>query len=499
MSALLPHSTYTATALIWQTWRDAYAGGTTVKARGETYLARPAGMRRDAQYNAYKNRALWFGATERAVHGLTGAIFRKPPQLDIPTALITQLDDVTLTGVPFEAFAEELIRETLLMGRFGVLIDFSRPVISDQGIPVTNPVSRPYWVAYPTEEILNWRTAQLDGQTVLTLVVLREGLEERQGDFPSPEFFVTETVTQYRVLRLDEQGQYEVSLWREVPTALRRTAEPDVVMVDRWVPTRTGEPLTTIPFCFFSPFTLETNVEKSLMDALIASNYQYYRHSADYEHGLHLTALPTPWVTGYVDDKTELLIGSQAAWIIPDAAAKVGMLEFQGQGLQSHERAMEADINNMATLGARLLEGQPLVQETAAAVHQRSEGSESPLQALVMTASQGLTKLAQWHAWWANLTENPADPAILAQLNTDLTSSQADPTMVKTLMEALLSGTISFETWYWNLQRGELARPQVLVEDEQELIAIREAARPMPTGPTEGGGVSPLLRGTGRP
>ena len=75
------------------------------------------------------------------------------------------------------------------------------------------------------------------------------------------------------------------------------------------------------------------------------------------------------------------------------------------------------------------------------------------------------------------MTENPADPAIFVQLNTDLVGAQADPAMVKTLMEAFLSGTISFETWYWNLQRGELARPQTTVEDEQELIAIREAAR----------------------
>lgn len=490
MAVFSPHVTYSATESQWRAWRDAYLGGSAVKTRGELYLPRPAGMRRDTQYAAYKTRALWFGATERAVHGLTGTIFRKAPQVEIPSSLAPQLDDVTLTGVPFETFAEELVREIVLMGRFGVLIDFPRPVVTDQGIPVMDPLTRPYWVAYTTEEIVNWRTAQLAGQTVLTLVVLREGIEERQGDFPSPDFFVTKTVTQYRVLRLDEQGQYEVSLWREVPSAIRTTAVPDVILMDQYIPTRAGVPLPTIPFCFFAPFTLETDVEKSLLDALIAANYQYYRHSADYEHGLHLTALPTPYVTGYVDEKTEFLIGSQAAWIIPDAAAKVGMLEFQGQGLQSHERAMATDIQNMATLGSRLLEAPTAVAQTATEVLQRSAGSESPLQALILTASQGLTKLLQWHAWWANLTENLLDPAILVHLNMDLVSSQADPTLVKTLMEAMLSGTISFETWYWNLQRGELTRPEVTVEEEQELLAIREATR-APQMPAEGGGVSP--------
>ena len=119
-----------------------------------------------------------------------------------------------------------------------------------------------------------------------------------------------------------------------------------------------------------------------MLEALVEVNFQYYRHSADYEHGLHLTALPTPYITGYTPEGTTFEIGSATAWTIPNADATVGMLEFQGQGLQSHERALEMDIKNMAALGARLLEGAPLIPETATAILRRTEGSESPVQAL---------------------------------------------------------------------------------------------------------------------
>jgi hypothetical protein len=37
-------------------------------------------------------------------------------------------------------------------------------------------------------------------------------------------------------------------------------------------------------------------------------------------------------------------------------------------------------------------------------------------------------------------------------------------------MQAWQSGAISYETFYWNLQRGEIARPGIEVETERELI-----------------------------
>jgi hypothetical protein len=146
------------------------------------------------------------------------------------------------------------------------------------------------------------------------------------------------------------------------------------------------------------------------------------------------------------------------------------MLEFQGQGLQSHERAMETDMKNMAVLGARLLEGAPVVQETATAVLRRTGGSESPVHSLVGTVSIALTNALRTHAWWAGATELPDDPTVMMILSKDLVAAYIDPALLKTLMEMLLSGTISYETWYWNLQRGEVARPLVEVEEEQALI-----------------------------
>jgi hypothetical protein len=309
-----------------------------------------------------------------------------------------------------------------------------------------------------------------NGDTVLSLVVLKEILEEPTGDYPSPEFFVLRHLVQYRVLRLNEQGQYEVSLWREQPQ-VSRGSRPAIDFFAAWVPTRNGQPLPFIPFVF------DPLLRKSLLEALVEVNYQFYRHSADYEHALHLTARPTPYVTGYTSEATDLEIGGSVAWLIPEPTARVGMLEFLGAGLTPHEHALDADIKAMAGFGARLIEGQPLVPETATATLRRTEGAESPMQSLISDVSQRMTQALRWHAWWGGFTNDPADPAIRVDVNKDMLASPLEPTMLQQLVTTWLSGGMSFQTLYANLHRGELTRPGIVAEDEQTLIALEQAAR----------------------
>lgn len=499
MSVTTKHPQYEAYQDTWDALRAAYCGSGAIKSAtdlhhmtrgvkpaGTRYLPLPTGMTEE-QYAAYRDRARWLGATEHAVHGLTGAGFRREPQVQAPVAMERALEDITQTGVPLRTFAEQAVRETLLMGRFGLLVDFPKSeIVSDGRVVPPPPESRPYWVAWQAEDIINWRTMQRQGDTITSLVVLRECVSLPQGVFPSDDFFVTIEVTQYRVLRLNEAGVYEVSLWREVPQSVQR-GQPTMMLTDVWLPQRQGEPLDFIPFIFLGPFSLEPPVEKSLLESLVEINYLNYRHSADKEHGLHLMCLPTLIIFSNSEQPTEpLLYGSATALWIADNQGSAQMLKAT-DSMQPHEVAMAEDVKEMASLGARLLDTGPLVPETATAVLARTQGADSPMQALLRTASQGLTQALQIHAWWAGFTENVDDTALHLTLNTDLVATQMAPQMLQALTQALLQGTISYETWYYNLQQGEIARPMIPVEEEQELIVIQEAARPLALPPSLAG------------
>ena len=146
MSVTTKHQEYIDYKYTWETLRAAYVGSGAIKTApdrrvevrgvrmaGTKYLPRPLGMVRDEQYAAYRDRASWYAATERTVQGLTGAIFRREPVIEAPAILTPQLEDITQTGVPLRTFAERVVRETLLMGRFGVLVDFPQPVMALPG------------------------------------------------------------------------------------------------------------------------------------------------------------------------------------------------------------------------------------------------------------------------------------------------------------------------------------------------------------------------------
>jgi hypothetical protein len=93
------------------------------------------------------------------------------------------------------------------------------------------------------------------------------------------------------------------------------------------------------------------------------------------------------------------------------------------------------------------------------------------------------------HAFWAGFSDNVDDSAIHIQLNKDLVSAAMAPQMLVALQSALLQNTISYETYFYNLKQGEIMRPLVTVEEEQELIAIQKEQQPLapvPMGPPAG-------------
>ena len=223
-----------------------------------------------------------------------------------------------------------------------------------------------------------------------------------------------------------------------------------------------------------TPLSLKLDVVQSLLESLVEISFRYYRHSADYEHALHLTSLPTIWIAGNIEPTTELPIGSLTGLILPEGS-QVGIVEYKGQGLQPHEHTIEQDIRDMAARGASLLEVAPLVPETMTAMVTRTQGSESPVQTLIRTVSEGLTTLLRYHAWWAGVTERRDEPSVRYSLNTKIAASTLPPQQLTALMQAYLNGTMSWETWYYQLQQGEVARPGVDSEEESALLEAQQA------------------------
>lgn len=443
MPVQTPHADYAYRKPDWAKLRAFAEGARAVRAAGDVYLPRLSGQT-EAEYDAYKRRAEVYGAIDRTIDGLEGAIFLKAPKVEIPTGaeIEAMTNDVDLMGKTLIEWIRTQVREVLTTARGGVLIDFTPPEAK---------AARPYLVTYTTEQIINWEYQTIEGAQVLTLIVLEEIMQA-----PSPQDpFVKCPVRRFRVLRLVD-GKYVVELW----TSTADKAE-EFTKTAETIPLRRGEPLKRIPFVFLGATGQSVSPEKPPLTDVVELCHQHYMAAADYAHGLHWVGLPTPWVTG-MNPKDKLAIGPSTAIILDNENAKVGMLEFTGTGLTSLEKRLNDLERKMAVLGARILEEQKTAAEAADTVRLRQGGDISTLGAISDAVSRACEAVVDLLLWW-NGEEKP-DSTV--ELNMDFQLAKLPPAELVALLQAWQAGGISKESFLFNLKRGQLLPEDRTVEDE---------------------------------
>lgn len=456
------HSQYLASETIWAKCRDAVADQEAVHLAGERYLPKLE-KQSDKEYKAMVGRTLYYNATGRTLDGMTGLIFRRPPTTEAPEAFMEFMGrDADTLGTPLLAFFEKTVDQVMTVGRVGLLADY--PPIGEVRTLAEQQAAgaRPFLRIYEAETIINWRTSRVNNQTVLSLVVLAEVHEEVDG-------FGVKQTPQRRVLKL-EQGVYQVEIWRNIEGADKKV---EWQMVDGpMAPMQGGKSMGYIPFLICGPLGVEANVAKPPMLDLVNVNLSHYRTTADYEHGLHFTGLPTPIVTGHqFGENEEFALGSTVVKAFGNPEAKAFFLEFQGGGLVQLSKRLEEKEAMMAALGARMLAAEKRQAETAetAAIHR--SGENSVLASLANAASQALSLALTWCLAFAAL-----DGDAKVELNTDYLPSGMTAQELTALVAAWQGGAISHITLLDNLARGEIARQGVTAEQEIERIKLEGPA-----------------------
>lgn len=471
------HPDHEASRLKWDQARDCYKGEDAVKERGERYLPRLGGQsqRHGPQgddYESYKARAVFFNAVRRTVSGLGGAALQKAPRIQVPDSIKSRLEAMTSDGKDLPSFTRKIFDEVLLMGRVGVLVD------------VAGKGGKPYATWYRTEDVINWRTRGNEAGAQLEMVVLKECYLEWKNEFES------EKKERYRVLLLDPSGLYHQKIFTRA-----KASGKDKWEVRSVVPkTAGGRTLNYIPFTFVNPSSTSESIEDPPMLDLSALNLSHWRNSADREHALHFTALPTAWVAGFDPETTELRIGSQIAWVSKNEQAKAGYLEFTGQGIAAIEKAMLEKKAEMAVLGARLLEEQKRQPESGEALRLRHRGEQSTLSEIADSVSEAIRKALAWLLDFTQpglVTKGEPPASVVFEIQKDFLTTQIAPEMVDRLSLLLADGYLSYEQFFFNLQRGGIYKEGHTLEDELKAIDENvEVARRFAEKASQGGSLA---------
>ncbi len=505
------HPDYDKMLPLWAKCRDCAEGEEAVKARneGKTYLPMLSGQVMDGgqgqvDYRAYRDRAMFYGASGRTVAAMTGAIFRKDPDLAWPESKADLLEHVSSTGDSFRETGALAFDELLTVGRFGLLVDAAPNMMAQTG---ADSSPEPFVSVYFAENIINWDHAVVDGRKVSAMVVLTELIDVPDENDP----FKRKKQERIRVLRLgvplpplddssiDKNASFEdrlallglmVSDFEDGPIYFQDVwirNEGNLSSSQAWehfdtiVPRMNGGRLMReIPFVVVNPTRTGLEPEKPPILALANVNLSHYRNSADLEHGRHWCALPTAVAAGF-DSKKQWRVGSMVAWATDIPTAKAYYLEFTGAGLGHIQKGMDSKERLMAILGARMLEETKKAQEAAETVRLRQSGEMSVLSRLSMSASEGFTKTMRRLLAWLSPTAGDGSKASVA-FNRDFAVDGMDPAALVAMMQQVQSGVMSWSTYFFNVKRAEMIPDDVTEEDEAAKIA---AGPPAPDEPEE--------------
>lgn len=421
--------------------RDAVAGSDAVKGRGLAYLPHPqeeyetltgeAKTVAETRYKAYKERAVWVGVTRRTHDGLLGAVFRRDPEVTLPTAIDYMAEDSDGSGMSLVQFARGCVSGLLTSGRHGVLVDY--PEAADGLTQEQTRSLRATLRHYTSDNIVNWRR---DGEE-LTLVVLRETWARDVDEFEQDLDY------QYRVLRLEE-GRYTQQVYRDNQPAGEKTMPRQ----------SSGAAWPVIPFQFLGTTDNTETPDAPLLLDIADQNLAMYRNSASVEEAAHICGQPVLHIDigeTSTDEWRELnpagiSIGSRRG-VQTRGGGTLAMVQAEERNLPL--KLMEQRREDMVALGAKLIEkgGQ---NETAEGVRERSGSETANLSSVAGNASDGITNCLEWALGFMG-----GSGELVFQLSRQFYDDKADPQEIVARMQLVDRGLLAdTDFWAWGRKKG---------------------------------------------
>lgn len=445
----------------WSMIRDFLEGEDVVKARGVAYLPMTSGSTPE-DYKKFKDRAPFTNIAARTRDGAHGQIFRRSPVCEVPEVIKNLLQDIDLKGNHIEQFMSDVVYDSIATGFGGLLADLpvggqlSNLELEEQGI-------RPYLRYYPAESIINWDYDRFG----LTYVVLREEYKANEQDM-----FSHDTNYQYRVL-LRSGKEYHQYLYQK--SGKKDKDGNDIYSVKSVPFMYKGKTLDFIPFIMLP----SKEPEKPIFYDLVCENRYHYIMGADYANGVHLTTLPTGYVTGHdkhqIDKdgneiEEEFLLGHDQFLVFEEPEAKVGTLVYSGEGLSHAEKVLEQSLSNMAVLGSRLIVPEKGVSESADSARIHRAGENAVLATYAKNMSICFEDAIKMICKIMDIEES-----VHIRLCTDFDSISYDPNAINAIANLSRENRLPLPYVFHNLELGEFTPTGATLEEYAALITLEKS------------------------
>lgn len=447
------HPDYDRFKFMWQKTRDAVRGSVAIKERRHEYLPVPDAESSDdrigsetMRYRQYLKRALYTNFTGRTKSALVGAAFRKEPSYELPTALEYLEYDATGDGLSLVQLAKDELSNLLETGRSILLVDYPQ---ADEGLSLEEVARldlRASIIPYTAEQCVNWKTDVVRGRKLLVLCVLAETYLESDDEFDH------EAKTQYRVLRLREDG-YTQQVYRE-GQAFTEEAYPRRSDGSTW---------DEIPLVFIGSKNNDSTIDDAPLSDIADVNVAHYRNSADYEESCFITGQPTLFITHnlspeqwYEYNPEGIKLGSRAGHVLGDTGSAT-LLQPNPNSLVME--AMKAKEAAMVAIGARIITDRGS-NETAEGARIRFASENSVLGDIVHNLSAALRQCVEWCGEFMG-TDEPVE----FEINREFYDKTVDPQLIMSMVTLMDRQIISDQDIFDRLKAAGIVEGDRTLED----------------------------------
>ena len=415
--------------------RTLMEGTEAMRSAGTAYLPQHPAESLDA-WKCRRDQSVLLPAYRDAWDLAAGLIFRKPVTAGegVPEEAKPWLEDIDRTGRTISQFAEDVFRDA--HGGVSYLVaEYPRVPAGATRAQEQALGARPYLIHVKAEQVLGWRTQQVNGQTVLTQFRYRESATITDGAFGSK--------VQERI-RVIEPGMVQVYV---------KGKDED------WVLDTDASGLVTMPKVAVVPvYTGRTGFMEGvppLLD-LAWKNVEHWQSASDQRSILHVARVPILKLIGAEDGDVivgpsnvlRLPVGGDAAWV-----------EMQsGESIKAGRQDLEDLKEEMQRMAGRILDKQG--DKTAREAGIESTQSMSRVQAW----AHGLN--AAINAAWALCGEWIGQDLGRLNVNTDVDTARPDAQYLAEIRNATAAGLLSKETYLHILQDAE-ALPDGFDLDEE--------------------------------
>lgn len=395
-----------------------------------------------------------FEGLGRTLSAATGMLFAKPPQITwnaSEVAMTADLQNVDAQGTAFNVFAKRFAEAGTRDGLGLLVIDHPPAPVDEHKAPI--PITaenearfnlRPTWASYARAQILSWRTAVVNNQTVPVLVVLAEAATEASGEFG------IEARQRYRVLRLvNVEGVWQAEWELLELQSTDATKRASYVRIDSGVfRNKNGAVRDTLPIAI--AYTGRTDAPFCASIPLLGvawANLAHWQIATDLRFYRMCAAFPQPTIVGQLASDpqtgkpTELALGPLAVVNVVPASqggtASFTWTEVQGTSMEQQAAGVHEKLVQMAQLGMSFLVPDARAAETAEAKRLDAVAENSTLATAAQGIEDALNLALEIHAWYRGIEKQGA-PTV--QINRDYETIALDAQVMQAYAQLVVAG-----------------------------------------------------------